>query len=158
AILIGHSLGGTAVLAAASRIPEAKAVATIGAPADAANVLQQLGGSLDRIRTEGEAEVRLAGRPFRIRRSFGGDAQAQRLEETVRTLGRALLVMHAPRDETVGIDNATRIFVAAKHPKSFISLDDADHLLSRPQDAAYAADVIAAWATRYIPAAPAKTA
>jgi putative redox protein len=158
AILIGHSLGGAAVLAAAARIPEAKAVVTIGAPADAAHVLHQLGGSLDRIRAEGEAEVKLAGRPFRIRRSFVEDAEAQRLEDAIRTLGRALLVMHAPRDETVGIDNAARIFAAAKHPKSFVSLDDADHLLSRPDDASYAANVIAAWAARYIPAAPAERA
>jgi putative redox protein len=157
-ILIGHSLGGAAVLAAAPRIPEVKAVATIGAPADAAHVLKQLGGSLDQIRSEGEAEVRLAGRPFRIRRSFVEDAEARRLEDTIRTLGRALLVMHAPRDETVGIDNASRIFTAARHPKSFISLDDADHLLSRPPDAAYAASVIVAWAARYIPAAPAESA
>jgi putative redox protein len=154
-ILIGHSLGGAAVLAAAGRIPEAKAVVTIGAPADAAHVLKQLGGSLDQIRSEGEAEVRLGGRPFRIRRSFVEDAEAQRLEETIRTLGRALLVMHAPRDETVGIENASRIFAAARHPKSFVSLDDADHLLSRPQDASYAAGVIAAWVARYIPAAQA---
>jgi putative redox protein len=131
---------------------------TIGAPVDAAHVLHQLGGSLERIRADGEAEVRLAGRPFRIRRSFIEDAEAQRLEEAIRTLGRALLVMHAPRDETVGIDNASRIFTAARHPKSFVSLDDADHLLSRPQDASYAADVIAAWASRYIPASPAQSA
>lgn len=157
-ILIGHSLGGAAVLAAASRIREAKAVATIGAPADAAHVLHQFGGSLDRIRSEGEGEVRLAGRPFRIRRSFVEDAEGQRLEDHIRTLGRALLVMHAPRDEVVGIDNASRIFLAARHPKSFVSLDDADHLLSRPQDASYAAGVIAAWAARYIPAAPADVA
>jgi putative redox protein len=150
-ILIGHSLGGAAVLAAAGRIPEAKAVVTIGAPADAAHVLHQLGGSLDRIRSEGEAEVRLAGRPFRIRRSFVEDAEAQRLEESIRTLGRALLVMHAPRDETVGIDNASRIFAAARHPRSFVSLDGADHLLSHPRDASWAAGVIAAWAARYLP-------
>jgi putative redox protein len=157
-ILIGHSLGGAAVLAAAPRIPEVKAVVTIGAPADAAHVLHQLGGSLDQIRAEGEAEVKLAGRPFRIRRSFVEDAEAHRLEDTIRTLGRALLVMHAPRDETVGIDNASRIFAAAKHPKSFISLDDADHLLSRPRDASYAAGVIVAWAARYIPEAPVESA
>ena len=155
AILIGHSLGGAAVLAAAERIPEAKAVVTIGAPADVAHVLGQLGGSLDRIRSEGEAEVVLAGRPFRIRRSFIEDAEMQQLEVKIRTLGRALLVLHAPRDEVVGIDNASRIFLAARHPKSFISLDDADHLLSRPQDAAYAAGVIVAWAARYIPEATA---
>jgi putative redox protein len=157
-ILIGHSLGGAAALAAAERIPEAKAVVTISAPADVAHVLGQLGGSLDLIRSEGEAEVTLAGRPFRIRRSFVEDAEMQRLEENIRTLGKALLVLHSPRDEVVGIDNASRIFLAARHPKSFISLDDADHLLSRPQDASYAAGVIAAWAARYIPAPPAELA
>ncbi len=158
AILIGHSLGGAAVLAAAGDIPEAKAVVTIGAPADVVHVLRQLGGSLDRIRSEGEAEVTLAGRPFRIRRSFVEDAEMQRLDDKIRTLGKALLVLHAPRDEVVGIDNASRIFLAAKHPKSFISLDDADHLLTRPQDASYAAAVIAAWASRYIPEVPADVA
>jgi uncharacterized OsmC-like protein len=157
-MLIGHSLGGAAVLAAAAHIPEAKAVVTIGAPADVAHVLRQLGGSLDRIRSEGEAEVKLAGRPFRIRRSFVEDAETHRLEDKIRTLGKALLVLHSPRDEVVGIDNASRIFLAAKHPKSFISLDDADHLLSRPKDAAYAAGVIAAWAAKYIPEAPADSA
>jgi uncharacterized OsmC-like protein/pimeloyl-ACP methyl ester carboxylesterase len=154
-ILIGHSLGGAAVLVAAERIPEAKAVVTIGAPADVSHVLRQLGGSLDRIRSEGEAEVKLAGRHFRIRRSFVEDAEMQRLEDKIRRLGRALLILHAPRDEVVGIDNASRIFLAAKHPKSFIALDDADHLLSRPQDASYAAGVIAAWVARYIPEPPA---
>jgi putative redox protein len=157
-LLIGHSLGGAAVLAAAEGIAEAKAVVTIGAPADVAHVLRQLGGSLDRIRSEGEAEITLAGRPFRIRRSFVEDAEMQRLEDKIRTLGRALLVLHAPRDEVVGIDNASRIFLAARHPKSFISLDEADHLLSRPRDASYAAGVIAAWAARYIPEAPADNA
>jgi uncharacterized OsmC-like protein/fermentation-respiration switch protein FrsA (DUF1100 family) len=151
AVLIGHSLGGAAVLAAADRIPEAKAVVTIGAPADVAHVLHQFGGSLETIRATGEAEVKLAGRPFRIRRSFVDDAEAQRLEDKIRDLRKALLVMHAPRDEVVGIDNATRIFVPARHPKSFVSLDDADHLLSRPADASYAAGVIAAWVARYLP-------
>ena len=158
AILIGHSLGGAAVLAAAERIPEAKAVVTISAPADVAHVLRQLGGSLERIRSEGETEVKLGGRPFRIRRSFVEDVEMQRLEDKIRTLGKALLVLHAPRDEVVGIDNASRIFLAARHPKSFISLDDADHLPSRPQDASYAAGVIAAWAARYVPKAPADIA
>jgi putative redox protein len=152
-ILIGHSLGGAAVLAVAERIPEAKAVVTINAPADVAHVLRQLGGSLDQIRSEGEAEVKLADRPFRIRRSFVDDVEMQRLEEKIRTLGRALLVLHAPADKVVGIENASRIFLAARHPKSFISLDDADHLLSRPKDASYAAGIIAAWAARYIPEA-----
>jgi putative redox protein len=154
AILIGHSLGGAAVLAAADRIAEAKAVVTIGAPADVAHVLRQLGGSLETIRATGEAEVKLAGRPLRIRRSFVEDAEAQRLEDKIRNLGKALLVMHAPRDTVVGIENATRIFAAARHPKSFISLDDADHLVSRPEDASYAAGVIAAWAARYLRTPP----
>ncbi len=157
-ILIGHSLGGAAVLAAAERIPEAKAVVTINAPADVAHVFQQLGGSLDRIRSEGEAEVKLGGRFFRIRRSFVEDAEMQRLDEKISSLGKALLVLHAPRDEVVGIENASRIFLSARHPKSFISLDDADHLLSRPKDALYAAGVIAAWAARYIPEARAEIA
>jgi putative redox protein len=152
-ILIGHSLGGAAVLAAAGRIPEAKAIVTINAPADVADVLGQLGASLDRIRSEGEDEVKMGGRSFRIRRSFIEDAEMQRLEEKIRTLGRALLILHAPRDEVVGIENASHIFLAARHPKSFISLDDADHLLSRPKDASFAAGIIAAWASRYIPAA-----
>ena len=150
-ILIGHSLGGAAVLAAADRIPEAKAVVTIAAPADVAHVLRQFGNSLEAIRASGEAEVKLAGRPFQIRRSFVEDAEAQRLEEKIRHLGKALLVMQAPRDEIVGIENATRIFTAARHPKSFISLDDADHLVSRPEDARYIAGIIAAWVARYLP-------
>lgn len=155
AILIGHSLGGAAVLAAADRIPEAKAIVTIGAPADPAHVLHNLGCSLDTIRAEGEAEVKIAGRPFRIRRSFIEDAESQRLEGKIAALGRALLVMHAPLDTVVGVDNATRIFTAAKHPKSFVTLDDADHLISRPDDARYAADVISAWVARYLPPVPA---
>lgn len=152
AILIGHSLGGAAVLAAAERIAEAKAVVTIGAPADVAQVLKQFGTSLETVRTEGEAVVDLAGRTFRIQRSFVEDAEGHRLEDKIRHLGRALLVMHAPLDQTVGIDNATRIFLAARHPKSFVSLDDADHLLSRPADASHVAAVISAWVARYLPA------
>lgn len=152
AILIGHSLGGAAVLVAAERIPEAKAVVTIGAPADVGHVLHHLGGSLDEIRRDGEAEVKLAGRSFRIRLSFVEDAEAQCLERHVSKLGKALLVMHAPQDETVGIDNASKIFLAAKHPRSFVSLDDADHLLTSPEAAAYAARVISAWASKYVPA------
>ena len=148
---LGNALGRCQHGGSAERIPEAKAVVTINAPADVAHVLRQLGGSLDRIRSEGEGEVKLGGRRFRIRRSFVDDAEMQRLEEKIRTLGRALLVLHAPRDEVVGIENASRIFLAARHPKSFISLDDADHLLSRPQDASYAAGVIAAWVARYVP-------
>jgi putative redox protein len=157
-VLIGHSLGGAAVLAAASEIPEARAVVTIGAPADAGHVLRQLGSSLDEIRDRGEAQVTLAGRQFRIRRSFVEDAEEHRLTERIASLGKALLVMHAPRDTVVGIDNASRIFLAAKHPKSFVSLDDADHLLSTPGAAAYAARVIEAWTSKYLPAEPATPA
>lgn len=154
AILIGHSLGGAAVLAAASRIPESKAVVTIGAPADVAHVLHQFSASIDDIRTHGEVEVKLAGRPFKIRRDFVEDAEGHRLDATIRTLDRALLVMHAPLDSTVGIDNASQIFLAARHPKSFVSLDGADHLLSSPKMASYVASVIVAWAARYIPEMP----
>jgi putative redox protein len=155
AILIGHSLGGAAVLVAAADIPGVKAVVTIGAPADVAHVLHQFGSSLEEIRSTGEAQVTLAGRSFRVRRSFVEDAEEHRLEARIRSLGKALLVMHAPLDQIVGIENASKIFLAAKHPKSFISLDDADHLLTSADAAAYAAGVIVAWASKYIPPVPA---
>jgi uncharacterized OsmC-like protein/fermentation-respiration switch protein FrsA (DUF1100 family) len=154
AILIGHSLGGAAVLAAAADVPEAKAVVTIGAPADVSHVLGQFGSSLQEIRDKGEAQVTLAGRSFNVSRAFVEDALGHRLTDRVSKLGKALLVMHAPRDAVVGIDNASRIFLAAKHPKSFVSLDDADHLLSDPDSATYAARVIGAWASKYVPDAP----
>jgi alpha-beta hydrolase superfamily lysophospholipase len=154
AVLIGHSLGGAAVLAAADRIPDAKAVVTIGAPADVAHVLHQFSSSIDDIRANGKAAVSLAGRSFTISKSFVDDAEGYHLTQKIGALGKALLVMHAPLDATVGIDNATRIFQAAKHPKSFVSLDDADHLLTTPASARYAAGVIAAWAEKYIPEAP----
>lgn len=150
-LMIGHSLGGAAVLVAAHAIPEARAVVTINAPADAAHVLENFGSSLEQIRDKGEAEVVLAGRQFRIRSSFIADAEQHRLEDRISSLGKALLVMHAPRDAIVGVENASKIFLAAKHPKSFVSLDDADHLLSSPAAAAYAARVIEAWASKYIP-------
>ncbi len=149
-ILIGHSLGGAAVLAAADAIPEAAAVCTVAAPAEPAHVRRHLRVSAEEIEREGRGEVRLAGRPFTITRQFLDDIEEHRLEDRIGRLGKALLVFHAPRDEVVGIDNATKIFSAAKHPKSFISLDDADHLLTRREDAIYVADVIAAWAGRYI--------
>lgn len=149
-LLIGHSLGGAAVLAAASDLPEVRAVATIGAPADASHVLKSFHGDLEMIRDRGEGEVELAGRPFLIRREFVEELEEQRLHEAVAHMKKALLVLHAPLDEVVGIDNATDIFLSARHPKSFVSLDQADHLLSRPEDAAYAAKVIAAWAGNYL--------
>ena len=160
-ILVGHSLGGTAVLAAAPRIPEVIAVATIGSPFDPAHVLRQIPqrGEIERL---GEAEVMLAGRQFRIRRQFLDDLAGQKLGEVVRDLGKALLIMHSPRDETVGIDNAAQLFQAARHPKSFVSLDPADHLLTRREDATYAGHLLAAWVARYLgdraPAAPARAA
>jgi uncharacterized OsmC-like protein/alpha-beta hydrolase superfamily lysophospholipase len=149
-ILIGHSLGGAAVLAAAHRIPEARAVVTIGAPADPAHVTGLLKDQIADIDTHGEVEVTLAGRPFKIRRAFLDDIAEQMLTSRIAALHKALLIFHSPTDDTVGIDNASHIFLAAKHPKSFISLAGADHLISRTSDAAYIAGVIAAWAERYL--------
>ncbi|OSQ48842.1 bifunctional alpha/beta hydrolase/OsmC family protein [Thalassospira alkalitolerans] len=149
-LLIGHSLGGAAVLAVADSVPEAKAIATIGAPADIEHVTHNFADYLDNIARDGQAEVSLGGRPFVIKQQFVDDLRAHDVETSVGKLHKALLVMHAPMDQTVGIDNASRIFAAAKHPKSFVSLDTADHLLRDPDDAAYAADVISAWAKRYI--------
>jgi putative redox protein len=154
-ILIGHSLGGAAVLAAAHGIPEAVAVATIAAPAEPSHVAHLFTEKRAEIEAAGEAEVLLAGRPFRIRRQFLDDIARQNNAAMLGRLGKALLIFHAPRDQIVGIENAGAIFQAAKHPKSFISLDDADHLLTRRADAVYVADVLAAWAMRYIGAAAA---
>ena len=154
AILIGHSLGGAAVLCAAGELPEARAVVTIGAPADPAHVVGLFEQHVPDIRAQGEVEVKLAGRPFRIRREFLDDIADQKLKQRVATLHKALLVMHSPTDDTVGIDNASAIFLAAKHPKSFVSLDGADHLIGKRRDAVYAADVIAAWAERYLDMVP----
>jgi pimeloyl-ACP methyl ester carboxylesterase len=150
-LLIGHSLGGAAVLAAAHLIPEARAVATIGAPADPAHVATLLVDSRDQIEMVGEAEVVLAGRTFRIRRDFLTDIADQRQRLRIAGLNRALLVMHSPADTVVDIENARDIFDAARHPKSFVGLDSADHLLTRHADASYVAAVIAAWAPRYLP-------
>jgi uncharacterized OsmC-like protein/fermentation-respiration switch protein FrsA (DUF1100 family) len=155
AILIGHSLGGAAILAAAAQIPDARAIVTIAAPSDPAHVTGLFADRIDDIRKHGNVEVSLAGRPFHIKREFLDDIAEHGLMTHIAKLHKALLVMHSPTDDTVGIDNATRIFVAAKHPKSFVSLADADHLLTDKRDAAYVADVIAAWAERYLdPAAP----
>ena len=150
AILIGHSLGGAAMLAAASEVPEARAVVTIAAPSDPGHVTHLFRDRVDEIRESGEVEVALAGRPFRIRREFLDDIAEQRLTERIAGLRKALLVFHSPTDDLVGIANASHIFLAAKHPKSFVSLAGADHLLSRKGDAIYVANVIAAWAERYL--------
>ncbi len=153
-LLIGHSLGGAAVLKAAAQVPSATAVATLGAPADPDHVSKLIACDKETIEREGQANVVLAGRTFTIKREFLEDLRAHSMSEAVAGLNRALLVMHAPGDDTVGIDNASSIFVAARHPKSFVSLDQADHLLSRPTDARFAAQVIASWAERYLPAVP----
>lgn len=151
-ILIGHSLGGAAVLAAAHDIPEAKAVATIGAPADPEHVRHLIKNEAE-IAEKGEAIVELSGRRFTIQRQFLDDIAQYPLRDKIATLGKALLLFHSPRDTVVGIENAASIFEAAQHPKSFIALADADHLLTRRPDAVYVADVLCAWASRYLGAA-----
>jgi putative redox protein len=149
-LLIGHSLGGAATLAVAGAITEAQAVVTIAAPSDPSHVTHMFRDRIDAITAEGEAEVQLAGRPFRIRKQFLDDVAGHKLKEKIGALRKALLVMHAPGDTTVGIENAMNIFIAAKHPKSYVSLDTADHLLTKREDAVYVANLIAAWSERYL--------
>lgn len=149
-LLVGHSLGGSAVLAMAAEVPSVRAVVTIGAPADPAHVTGVFEHSIGEIEQEGAADVQIAGRPFTIRRQFLDDLRAHVVTERVGTMGKALLVLHSPIDEVVAVDNAGRIFDAARHPRSFVALDGADHLLTRPADAAYAASMISAFANRYV--------
>ncbi|PUB13161.1 bifunctional alpha/beta hydrolase/OsmC family protein [Yoonia sediminilitoris] len=149
-LLVGHSLGGAAVIKAAADMPTVKAVVTIGAPFDPGHVTHNFADAIQEITDKGVASVNLGGRPFRIGKNFIEDIAQVALADSLTDLNAALLVLHAPRDATVGIENASQIFLAAKHPKSFITLDDADHLVSRPSDAEYAADVIAAWSKRYM--------
>ena len=151
-ILIGHSLGGAAVLQAAAKIPSAVAVITIAAPADPGHVSRALGNSREIIERRGEANVDLAGRTFKIKKQFLEDLGSVRMEETIRNLNRALLILHSPMDDIVGIGNAAKIFQTARHPKSFISLDKADHLLMDKKDSLYAGSIIATWALRYVAA------
>ena len=148
-ILIGHSLGGAAVLHAAARIPSAAAVATLAAPSSTAHLVGMIRSSGADIEDAGEAEVEIAGRKFNIRKEFIDDLSAINMRDAVSGLGRPLLVCHSPDDRIVGIDNATEIFAAARHPKCFVSLDSADHLCSNPADARYAGSMIATWARRY---------
>ena len=150
-LMVGHSLGGAAVLKATAALKGIKAVVTIGAPADPSHVMHNFADALPAIKAHGVAEVNLGGRPFRIGQDFVDDISRQSLTDAIAKLHAALLILHAPRDAIVSVDNAATIFMAAKHPKSFVSLDDADHLISRPEDAEYAADVIAAWARKYLP-------
>jgi uncharacterized OsmC-like protein/fermentation-respiration switch protein FrsA (DUF1100 family) len=154
-LLVGHSLGGAAVLSAADRLEGIQAVATIGAPADVSHVANVFADDLDTIREQGQAVVSLAGRPFTIAASFVEDLRDHQLMETVSRVDAALLFLHAPLDDTVSVDNARLLFEAARHPKSFVSLADADHLLTDEADARYAAEVVAAWADRYLRSAPA---
>jgi len=149
-LLVGHSLGGAAALAVAERLQSVRAVATLAAPSSVDHILTQFGEDLDQIEAEGSAEVKLAGRPFRIRRDFVEDARSHSIEERLKKLRRALLILHSPVDKTVGIENAQKIFAAALHPKSFVSLDNADHLLSNNADSRYAGQVISAWASRFL--------
>jgi putative redox protein len=149
-LLVGHSLGGSAVLAVAADIAEVRAVATIGAPASPDHVTDVFRSSLEEIAATGVAQVELAGRPFTIRQQFVDDLRAHVVTDRVRTMKRALLVLHSPVDNTVSVDHAAEIFQAARHPKSFVSLDGADHLLTDRADASFAADMIGAFAARYI--------
>lgn len=150
-LLIGHSLGGAAVLIAATRIPEVRAVTTIAAPSDPAHVTHLFAGCLEQIRDQGEAEITLGIGRFRVTRDFLADVEAVKLDHALSKMGRALLVMHAPGDNVVDISHARTLFEQARHPKSFISLDSADHLLTRRADAIYTAEVISAWVSRYLP-------
>jgi putative redox protein len=157
-IIIGHSLGGAAAIVAATAIPEAKGVAVIAAPAEAAHVLAHIEEARAEIEEKGEAHVELSGRPFTIRKQFIEDLEQARVTEAAAALRKPLLILHSPLDQVVGIENAAKIFAAAKHPKSFVSLDHADHLLRNTEDGQYAATIIAAWAGRYIDAVPAQPA
>ena len=150
-VMIGHSFGGTATLKVADEIPECKAVATIGSPCDTTHIVHQFADKLEEIEEEGEAKVLLGGRPFIIKEQFLEDIGNQDIASEIADLNRALMIFHSPQDSVVGIDNAAHIYSKAKHPKSFVSLDRADHLLLKnPADAEYVAHVLAAWAHRYI--------
>jgi len=148
-LLIGHSLGGTAVLAAARHIEEAEAIVTIGSPADPSHVMGLLGDAACQLETHAEAPVNIAGRTFTIKQQFLDDLEASPVEFSIQ--GKSLLVLHSPLDEVVGIDQARKIYGAARGFKSFVSLADADHLLSKPADTQYVASLISAWASRYVP-------
>lgn len=149
-LLVGHSLGGAACLVAANHLPDVKAVATIGSPADADHILHTLSSSLDTIEETGKAEVQIASERFTIKKQFVDDVREANVREGTAALHRPLMIMHSPLDEVVGIDNATELFIAAKHPKSFVSLDKADHMLSAREDSEFVADTLAAWAFGYV--------
>ncbi len=150
-LLVGHSLGGAAVIPAALEVPEVGAVVTIAAPADPGHVTHLFAGILDTVRSEGQADVVLAGQRITVSREFVEDLRSYEIEDAARALDRPLLVLHSPEDEIVELANASGIFRAARHPKSFIALDGADHLLTRPEHARRAAQLVAAWADPYMP-------
>lgn len=149
-LLVGHSLGGAAVLAAAPDMPEIRAVVTISAPFDVTHV-ERLFTDVDELMERGEAEVHIGGRPFQMRRSFVDDLRKHDQGERIENLDRPLLIFHSPLDAVVGIDNASSIFLAARHPKSFVSLAEADHLLTKREDAEFVATILSAWSRRYLP-------
>ena len=149
-LLIGHSLGGAAVLQAARYIDSCRAVATIGAPCNPGHVAHLLESKRDEIEKNGEAKVKLAGRTFNIKKQFLDDLEESRMDDNIRSLKQALLLFHSPVDQTVGIENASHIFKLAKHPKSFISLDQADHLLMNDRDSGFVGDITASWVKRYL--------
>ncbi|MCB0596620.1 MAG: alpha/beta fold hydrolase [Lewinellaceae bacterium] len=151
ALLVGHSLGGAAVICAAHELPSVKAVATIGAPYSPGHVSNRIKEAVENTEDEGIAEVNIGGRPFSVKKHFLEDIREQNLEPKLQKLGRALLILHSPQDLTVEIENAARMYHAARHPKSYISLDGADHLLSGKEDSRYAGEVIASWVSRYVP-------
>ncbi|MFV8783461.1 alpha/beta hydrolase [Microbulbifer sp. SA54] len=151
-LLIGHSLGGAAVLAAAGEIPETRAVATIATPTHPSHVLKQFAHALDTINEQGHALVHLSGRPFVIQKQFVEDVRENQADMNIRNLGRPLLIYHSRKDQVVSISEAAALFDLAQYPKSFICLEDADHLLSARKDAIYVADTLAAWATPYLSA------
>ena len=149
-LLIGHSLGGAAVISAASQLPDIKAVTTIGAPYDPGHVSHLLSGSIAELEEKGEAEVSIGGRQFKVKKQFLEDIKEQSLEQKINRLGKSLLVMHSPQDRTVQVENAAKMYSAARHPKSYVSLDGADHLLTNKADSQYVGEVIATWAKRYV--------
>lgn len=150
-LLVGHSFGGTAALCAATMMPSTEAVVTIGSPSDPRNVLKRFGESLEEIQVKGSATVKLEGRPFNISQKFVESLLSDDLQEEVATLNKAILVIHSPQDNVVTVDNAKRIYDFAKHPKSFVSLDGADHMLTNKRDSNYVGKLIASWAKRYLP-------
>jgi putative redox protein len=153
-LLVGHSLGGAAVIAAAEHLPSVKAVATIGAPFDPSHVSHLFAAGIDEIKEEGIANVQIGGRPFTVKKQFLEDIKEANLTTKLENFNRALLIMHSPQDMTVEVENAAKIYLAAKHPKSFVTLDGADHLLTNKEDSQYAGEVIGTWVKRYLDIQP----